>query len=558
MFRLTLVLLGLLLLPVTEAAAQKKVSFVVLPFAVQGSSSYAYLERSLPQMFNSRIYWSGRVEPAVQDLPASVRPVLDQATAAKLRDQYKADYAIWGTVTVVGDDCSLDVWVMDKAGKVTPQARSAKAPQLMSAVTAVCDGINRDVFGRTRSASSAGSPQPATGRAAINQMNPEIMMNQTTPGEVYLNPQFRYSGTSAQDDSRKRAPALNFSSVGMEVADVTGDGRNEVLLLSDHLLTAYRFENGQLRKLGEFKIPLTRQALSIRSLPRSSGRAWIIVNAIDQKSMPQAYILTFDGTNFKEEMRNIKYFLNVVKLPPNYAPVLIGQEAGPPKIFKTGVNVMVRKGDSLVPERRLNLPTEANVFGFTYLPAARAEPGADRLVVLTSRETLRLYGKNNSPMAVTNEKFSGAAVGLEMNAALPGFGDDSVVMGQMFYIPIRMLAADLEQDGTWELLVNKPISTASQIFERYRFFPQSEIHCLFWDGTGLSLQWKTRRIKGSMVDFALADGDNDGVLDLVVCINTHPGALGVQARKTTVILYPLDTSRIDPNTPPDKTEYYDD
>ena len=52
------------------------------------------------------------------------------------------------------------------------------------------------------------------------------------------------------------------------------------------------------------------------------------------------------------------------------------------------------------------------------------------------------------------------------------------------------------------------------------------------------------------MDFALADPNNDGTQDLVVCLNTHPGALSLQNRKTVVVSYPLDLSQMDPKTAP--------
>ena len=116
--------------------------------------------------------------------------------------------------------------------------------------------------------------------------------------------------------------------------------------------------------------------------------------------------------------------------------------------------------------------------------------------------------------------------------------------------PMRLIAADIGNTGDYTLLVNKPISVSAQFFENYRFFPEGEIESLYWDGVGLGLQWKTRRIKGSVVDFALADPNNDGTKDLVVCLNTHPGALGLQNRKTVVVFYPLDLSMMDPKTAP--------
>ena len=52
---------------------------------------------------------------------------------------------------------------------------------------------------------------------------------------------------------------------------------------------------------------------------------------------------------------------------------------------------------------------------------------------------------------------------------------------------------------------------------------------------------KTRRIKGTITGYTLADIDNDGQKELVVCINTWPGAAGLSARRTIVLAYKLDT-----------------
>ena len=141
-------------------------------------------------------------------------------------------------------------------------------------------------------------------------------------------------------------------------------------------------------------------------------------------------------------------------------------------------------------------------------------------------------------------------VGIAEQTQMPGMGKDNILIPSKYFVPLRMIPSDLEQDGSWELLVNKPISVSAQFFENYRFFPEGEIESLYWDGVGLGLQWKTRRIKGSVVDFALADPNNDGTKDLVVCLNTHPGALGLQNRKTVVVFYPLDLSMMDPKTAP--------
>ncbi len=552
-FRAATVLLALLLC--SQAAAAEKAGFVVLPFAIQGPQGFAYLERSIPQMLTSRLYWKGHVEPVVNDVPASQPAVSDEAAAEKARVKYKADYVVWGTVTVMGDTCSLDVRVRDASGKIWPQAREAKTNQLITAIRAVSDHINSEVFKRApEKAAAAAQEDPGAGR--INQMNPDLMMNETSSKEVYLNPEFRYAGASSGDDARLRSQALPFAAIGMEVVDADNDGKNEIFLLDDHVLRAYRFTPGKLEPLGEYKFPMTSECLSLRSFERRGNYAWLVVNVIDSDKMPMSAVLTFDGHTFKEEAKNIRYFLNVVKMAPDYMPMLIGQQSQPPRLFRPGVYELIKVSKGFTTGKRLDLPKDANVFNFTCLPARRDEPGGEKIIVLGENEHLRTYTPNGMRLAETDETYSGSSKGIEISANLPGLGQDTVLIGSMFYIPERMLAMDLERDGNYELVVNRPISTASTIFERYRFFPQSEIHSLFWDGVGLNLQWKTRRIKGAVTDFTIADANNDGVLDLAVAINTHPGALGVQTRKTMVMLYPLDLSKTDSKTQPSRDEIY--
>lgn len=551
---MTVCLLGMLTLWAVQAMAAEHTTFVVLPFSIQGSAEYSHLEKAIPQMLTSRLYWKDRVEQA-REVPASQKAVTSETEAEKARAAYKADYVVWGTITIAGNKFSLDVRVRNKAGKIWAQAREGATSQIIPSVSSVSDTLNREVFGRKQRAETK-SPQ---GIERVNQMNPDIIINEDRPKDVYLNPQFRYSGSTADDESRVRSQALPFNSIGMEVCDADGDGKNEILILGLNTVYAYRFDNnGRLVPIAEFKLPMTNEALSIRSIKRPSGKTWIIVNQADKLLGASTSILTLNGNEFTEEMRNIKYFLNVVKLPPQYIPTLIGQAPQLPQLFRGSVHEMVVQNGQLTTGRVVgNLPKAANVMNFSVVPGSVGDEGGDKVIVLNSEERLTVYTDKGSRISETEDKFSGAAVGIEIPSHVAGLGRDKVTIDSQYYIPMRMLPVDIERDGRYKVLVNKPISTASTIFDRYRFFPQSEIHCLYWDGIGLNLQWKTRRIKGSTVDYTVADANNDGIVDLVVCLNTHPGALGVKARRTIVTLYPLDTNLMDPNTPGYTGDIYD-
>ena len=71
---------------------------------------------------------------------------------------------------------------------------------------------------------------------------------------------------------------------------------------------------------------------------------------------------------------------------------------------------------------------------------------------------------------------------------------------------------------------------------------------------GLGLKWKTRRIRGSVAEVDLGDVNNDGILDLVVGLNTSPD-LGIGSRQCMVTAYPLDVSATNPNVPADLSDF---
>jgi hypothetical protein len=240
-------------------------------------------------------------------------------------------------------------------------------------------------------------------------------------------------------------------------------------------------------------------------------------------------------------------------MPPNFTPMLVGQAWDAMTVFAPGVREMLRAGNKYELGGRLNLPTGVNAFNFAWLPGGRSGEG-DKLVVLAAGEHLKVFGPKGDELYKSAEKFSGSSTGIEHVKGVYGLGRSSTQLPEKYYAPMRMIPVDLNRSGEYVLLVNKPISMTAQFFDRYRFFPEGEVHALFWDGVGLAMQWKTRRIKGSVVNLELGDILNNGGKSLVVGINTHPGSLGINQRQSFLLVYPLDTSRMDPNTPWDKSE----
>ena len=390
-----------------------------------------------------------------------------------------------------------------------------------------------------------------------------IIMNETgnssgnASSGTYLNPQFRYQGAGESDGSRLRTQRLKQNMAGMLIADFNGDGKNEIAILGNHDVSiwTWRGKNSRMQELGRQKVSATNDCFSFRYMDLNRDRVpdLVITTFSEEDGRPYTYFYTFKGGKFRELTRRVPYFISVAKIPPYYTPTLVGQGWDSVRLFSPGVRQVVKNGDSYALGSKLNLPKGTTCYNFSYMPPSKNNP--EQLIVLTDDERIKLYQGNNTLIHTTMERFSGSAVGIDHYKGMPGLGvDRNYQMPTKYYAPMELITADIGNTGEPVLLVNKPISTASQFFDRYRYFPQGEIHALYWDGVGLALKWKTRRIRGSVAAVSLADVDNNGVLDLVVGLNTSPD-LGVGSRQCMITAYPLDVSAMNPNTPADMSDF---
>ncbi len=529
---------GLLLLFAAGPAFSAPKTYVTLPFVVNGPAKYAYLDQAIPQMLGSRLYWKDNFQQIAAT--AGVAAAKDEAAAAASQAAVGADYAIWGTATILGEDCSIDVMVRDASGHVWPHAMTTTISGLIPSLQIVSDSISAEIFKRP--------VQQATAQTRTTQapppLNPDLMVNETGDGTSPMNPNMRIESYTSDMASRQQSQTLSFSSNGMEVADLDNDGVNEIVMLDDTNVYVFHWKEGRLLPLAEMKAPTYLRCVKVVSYDvNNDGAKEIIVNGHDYTDkMPASFILSWREGRLTMLEQRIPYFLNVVKLPPSYNPMLIGQQGESTRVFRPGVYEMTTRGGKLTHAGKLVLPDGTNVFNFVYLPANPDSKDGDKLVRLSGvQERLQVYTDRGTRLSETDESYSGTSSGIMEGSEMPGMGQDRLATGSMYYVPMHMIVADLERDGVYTLLINHPVSTAAQIFQRYRNYPQGEIEALYWDGVGLSLQWKTRRIKGSVVDQALLDLDGDGNLDLVLNINTYAGALGVSGNKSMLLVYPLNT-----------------
>ena len=526
-------------------------SVMVLPFTVNAPQGYTYLGQAIPSTIAARLEWPGQIQAVrgnVTKAPASSEAVKEIQKASNI------DYVAWGKVSIVGNSATVEVSLRDKSGKEWKRTAQNTVGNLIGAVQTVSDNLSKDAFNRPMRATN--SPVYKAPEGAINQMNAGIVINETTQQGVYLNPQFRYQGAGTEDGSRLRSTSLPFDMVDFVAGDFSGSGKTEIAILGDHELHIFDWNGGKMQEKASVSVGLSNQAFILRKIPLlGQGEQLVVTTFSDHDNKPVSFIYAYDGSSLRSVTKPFYHFLNVVNMAPSFKPTLVAQSWDSVRLFRPGVYLASVHGDRVTMSGKIRLPKGGNLFNFAWLPAGAKYDG-DKLIMYNPDERLVVYGAKGGRLHQTMDKFSGSSVGMKHYKGIDGLGvDKKTQIPGHYYAPMRLNMADLEGRGEYVILINKPISTAAEIFENYRMYPQGEIHALYWDGVGLGLKWKTRRIRGSVVNADLGDLNNDGILDLIVGMNTHPGAIGVGKRRAVIMAYPLDLNQTNPNTAPDVSDF---
>ncbi len=533
-------ILFLFQVPAGAGSTPKGQSFAVLPFALHGPQNWRYLQDAVPEMLGNRLTWPGHFIPVnIKGQPEALAAGAAGAAveaADKLRKKLQADYLIWGALSIVGESCSLDIQTLNPKGEKKPFSSTCKIDDLIGHLEKVAHQINSDIFSRPTATQPTAAVKQPLEKSDSMPRNQAFIYNEAS-SETALNPALRYEG-DPRGNQRWRTQSLNFPSRGMLVGDADGNGQKEIFLLKKEGVDVYRLQNNRLVFVDEFSLGPRRDCLNINFFPGGNGTQKIAVSATLEEK-PASFILSFANGKLSLEQDKVPYFLNVIKEPPLYMPVLFGQKKGVSRFLDNkGVVELILSNQELVPGRTLNLPEQGNIFNVAFLP----DGDKYKLIVADKRDKLKVFNSSYELVATTDANYAASGTGIEYDTTFAGGTPNDSDKTKNYFIPTRLAVENINGDTKHELLVARNISAAAQFFPRYRDFPQSEIHYLAWDGIGLSTVWKTRRIKGTTIDYVITELGEKKEKVLLVCVNTHPGSLGVRAKKTVLLGYPLQIS----------------
>jgi len=96
---------------------------LILPFDIYSPPEYSYLKEAIPEMLISRLFSPSKIEIVeMEKVKEEIKNFekINRKIAEDLGNKFKANYVIWGSITVLGEGVSIDAQIIDLSGEKKP------------------------------------------------------------------------------------------------------------------------------------------------------------------------------------------------------------------------------------------------------------------------------------------------------------------------------------------------------------------------------------------------------------------------------------------------------
>lgn len=302
---------------------------------------------------------------------------------------------------------------------------------------------------------------------------------------------------------------------GLAVADLDGDGRAELVVADERVVSVYRWQESlgpvptgiELRTAG---LVLSVDAADVNG----TGRAQIVV--VDYQGGGEfitSTVFELAGERLKPIYETRGRFLRIV--PVGRESWLLEQAAGQSEPFEPGVRRLVWGEGTYHAGTRFRLPGGVSVYGLALMRLTGSpEP---EVVALLPEDRLAVWTAKGQRLWTSPDPYGGAAVtfpyapGGEPRDRLDVIGR---VLGRVLPVSPPGDEADLL---VWENLL--PIGGQFRtLLPRLSpiAFTEGRMHRLRWKDGAFQRMWQSQITDGYIVDFGFGDLDGDGVPEVVV------------------------------------------
>ena len=520
---IVLLLISSLLIP-PASISQPQVSIkeyqvAILPFLIHSQENIDYLREGIYDILFSRIGAEGRIQmidrTAVERALYEERPMrLDEEAAKKIGLRVGADYVVFGSLTKIGNYISLDARMVSVTEEKPPLTAFTQHQGLDDVMVKIGDfgtEIGMKITGRSPTAGRA--PAPGQRRSAIIFSQESLLVEGITKSQVFP-----------------------FEVKGVDVGDVDGDKKNELVVMDSNNLYIFRYNGEKLTLFQKLELAPGNSflTLDVANVNRRGPAEIIVTNLIDDNL--RSFILEFEEGRFKKIHEKTGWFFRVMEHPKE-GPILLGQAMDAYGLITGPIYKLVWKKTTFEQGPKMLLPTDTKLYGLALIETKT--PGVQDPLIIDQYGRLRILNARGDYTWSSSDYYGGTDNFYETKKTKYEAYWQQESPPYRVYIPGRILVRDLDKDGINEVIVNRNISAlGSAAFERVRSFTKAEVVNMVWDENNFVKIWKTREMDGYIADYQVRDADNNGQDELVVGL-VNSGDMFSRKRTSTIYFFKL-------------------
>ncbi len=497
-------------------------TLAILPFTMNSERNLDFLREGIMDMLSSRLAWKDKLriieKGTVKKEVAAVPGAMNEAKALKIGEALQADYVIFGSLTVFGESVSLDAKILDvKKSEVliTAYDQSKSMDNVIPTVNQFAENINAKIMGK---------------ELPYKQQRPGEFAQQTVDQGALVN-----VGKDAMGSYKKPSLVQRFKLEirGLDVGDLDGDGKNEMVLIDKTTVYVYKWEKRGPYLFKEVKGSWSPDYIYVTVADLDgNGKAEIYVANLTATNAG-SFALEWSGNEFKEIIPRQTWLIRATDLPGK-GRVLLGQRRDPEGKYLGAVNILKRQGDNLVSTEVLNLPRFSNVFNF--IKCDLSGKGSVSTVLLGPYEHLQVYSASGERLWKSDDYFGGSLCYMSW---MDPQRNTMAATAVRIFIPSPIFTTDVDGDGKNEVMVCQNHSKTGRLFDDFRWFGSGRVHFLDWDEAGLVSKFTSQKLSGTIVGYQVADVDNDSLKELVVA-NVTSESYFIGFPKSRLVVYDLE------------------
>ena len=520
----------------------------IIPFKINSDRDLSFLRDGIIDMLATRLSWQDKVvvieREATESAASKIAGPINEKAARQVGATLTADYVLFGSLTIFAQSVSIDAKMIDVHG-VKPAVsifnQSHGMDTVIPKVNVFATNINEKIFGRILPVPQE-IPRQVTRPLASRDIyaHPEKLLGGADAEQIQtssLNPDFVIAPGRKETAGFWKSRNFEDNIKAMAIGDVDEDGKQEVVFVSQNHIFVYRSVQGRFIKVKEIAGEPSENFINVDVADiNGNGKAEIFVSNLNTtRDALDSFVLEWRTGDFTTISKNNNWYYRVLELPMRGA-VLFGQKRGISDPFLPGIHELAWRNGEYESVDILKMPREVNVFAFTMGDVMN--DGKEMILMFNEDDYLQILTKSGSKEWKSDEYYGGSVNYLDIKPASGDSESDRLFLAQRIFIK------DLDRDGKKEVIVIKNRAGASRLFKRFRRYTSGEIVSLSWDGLGLALNWKTRKIHGYVSDFFIADFDNDGQEELVAAVVISKGASFLSKAKSAIISYNLAIPKV--------------